>query len=198
MKTRDPGAPQSDAPLRQKRSKGACRHSGISGAEMDTTRGGRGPTNTETPYPRSLKSYLLEAAGTRPCGRRAAEQRDEVAPFHHRGHSMTGKQARTAETRRRAHEKDDRHAAARPIERFRHQPGCEGARFAMARGRGAHPRVEGACSASRIDNCPTPMSPVRHLRGKAAITITAIILTVASVVLRDLRHEDSRSWRSAV
>ena len=42
------------------------------------------------------------------------------------------------------------------------------------------------------------MSPVRHLRGKAAITITAIILTVASVVLRDLRHEDSRSWRSAV
>ena len=102
MKTRDPGAPQSDAPLRQKRSNGACRHSGISGAEMDTTRGGRGPTNTETPYPRSLKSYLLEAAGTRPCGRRAAEQRDEVAPFHHRGHSMTGKQARTAETRRRS------------------------------------------------------------------------------------------------
>src|SRR6516165_12615676 len=36
MKTRDPGAPQSDAPLRQKRSNGACRHSGISGAEMDT------------------------------------------------------------------------------------------------------------------------------------------------------------------
>src|SRR6516164_6928296 len=102
MKTRDPGAPQSDAPLRQKRSNGACRHSGISGAEMDTTRGGRGPTNTETPDPRSLKSYLLEAAGTRPFGRRAAEQRDEVAPFHHRGHSMTGKQARTAETRRRS------------------------------------------------------------------------------------------------
>ena len=82
MKTRDPGAPQSDAPLRQKRSNGACRHSGISGAEMDTTRGGRGPTNTETPYPRSLKSYLLEAAGTRPCGRRAAEQRDEFAALH--------------------------------------------------------------------------------------------------------------------
>ena len=83
MKTRDPGAPQSDAPLRQKRSNGACRHSGISGAEMDTTRGGRGPTNTETPYPRSLKSYLLEAAGTRPCGRRASEQGDELASPNH-------------------------------------------------------------------------------------------------------------------
>jgi hypothetical protein len=53
-----------------------------------------------------------------------------------------------------AHEKDDRHAAARPIERFRHQPGREGARVAMARGRGAHPRgaIEGACSASRIES----------------------------------------------
>ena len=48
---------------------------------MDTTRGGRGPTNTETPYPRSLKSYLLEAAGTRPRCRRTADQLDEVAYF---------------------------------------------------------------------------------------------------------------------
>src|SRR6516162_1329680 len=50
MKTRDPGAPQSDAPLRQKRSNGACRHSGISGAEMDTHAEG-GARRTPNPVP---------------------------------------------------------------------------------------------------------------------------------------------------
>src|SRR5262249_30653977 len=36
-----------------------------------------------------LHRRLLRARRERPCSRRAAEQCDEVAPFHLRGHSMT-------------------------------------------------------------------------------------------------------------
>src|SRR6516165_7754786 len=50
-------------------------------------RGVAGPSGREKPDHRHRR--LLRARRERPRGRRPAEKRDEVAPFHLRGHSMT-------------------------------------------------------------------------------------------------------------
>src|SRR5262245_37333169 len=52
-----------------------------------TFRAVRSPVHEDTDPPHTL--VLLRAGRERPRGRRAAEQRDELAAFHLRGHSIT-------------------------------------------------------------------------------------------------------------
>src|SRR5262249_13847857 len=83
---------RSDAPLGQKRPNGACRRSGISRAEMDTTRGGRGPTNTEA---RTLDGTHGDKSTPRSVRSRAGvafpnERAVVIAPLHAVELAVTG------------------------------------------------------------------------------------------------------------